>query len=129
MKRIAILPALLLAIGCGDGFATVEGTVALDGKSIESGSITFIKIEGEPAREGAVIQSGAFKSRMPPGTYRVELHARKLVSNRKQKGFDGQDEVVDVVQERFPDRFNTRSGLTEKIQVGVNKVVFDLKSP
>ena len=123
-----IAAALSLAlIGCGDSKSSVSGTVTFDGEPVKNGSITFVKSEGELLREGAVIRDGTFQASLPPGEYRVELNAQKVVSTRKQKGFDGKDEVVEVTEELFPERYNTKTTLTTKIDRGANTVKLDAK--
>ena len=62
---------------------------------------------------------------LPPGNYKVELNAQKVISTRKQKGFDGKDEEVQITDELFPERYNAKSTLTAKVEPGTNKLKFD----
>src|SRR5439155_261569 len=78
-----------LLIGCGDNTSSVSGTVTFDNQPVTSGTITFVKSEGDLVREGAIIKDGTFQAHVPPGNYKIELNAQKVVSKRKQKGFDG----------------------------------------
>jgi hypothetical protein len=114
--------------GCGEGKSSVTGTVTMDGKAVASGAITFTRTEGELVREGAVIQEGNFRASVPPGTYRLELSGQKVVSVRKQKGFDGKDEEVPITEELFPEQYNTKSELSEVIKPGKSTLKLDLKS-
>jgi hypothetical protein len=113
--------------GCGDGKSTVHGTVVFDGTPVKTGSIVFVSAEGG-VREGAVIGDGAFATRMPPGTYKVELYAKRVIGTRTQKGFDGKDEVVENTEPLFPDYYSTKSELTEVIKPGDNVLTLNLKS-
>jgi hypothetical protein len=120
--------SVVLVVGCGDGKSSVNGTVTMDGQPVASGAITFIKTEGEMAREGAIIQDGSFRANVPPGTYKLELQGQKVVGKRKQKGFDGKDEEVELTEELFPERYNTKSELREVIRPGQGTLKLDLKS-
>jgi hypothetical protein len=119
---------LVTFLGCSDGKSVVTGTVTMDGQPVASGAITFIKTEGELVREGAVIQDGNFRASVPPGTYKLELSGQKVVGKRKQKGFDGKDEEVELTEELFPEQYNTKSELTEVIKPGKSTMKLDLKS-
>ena len=120
--------SVVLAGGCGDGKSVVNGTVAMDGEPVKSGAITFIRTEGELVREGAVIQDGNFRANLQPGTYKLELQGQKVVGKRKQKGFDGKDEEVELSEELFPERYNTKSELREVIKPGQSTLKLQLKS-
>jgi hypothetical protein len=122
------LATLFASAGCGDGNGKVNGTVTFDDQPVASGTITFVKQDGELAREGAVIQGGSFQAVVPPGKYKLELNAQKVKGTRTQKGFDGKDEEVEITEELFPARFNTQTELSREIKAGVNKVQLDLMS-
>jgi hypothetical protein len=123
-----VVAALLTILGCGDGKSSLSGTVTMDGQPVASGAITFVKTDGELVREGAVIQDGNFRASVPPGTYKLELSGQKVVGKRKQKGFDGKDEEVELTEELFPEQYNTKSELTEVIKPGERTMKLDLKS-
>jgi hypothetical protein len=115
-------------MGCGDDKGTVQGTVTFDGQPVADGTVTFVKSEGGVAREGAVIKDGSFQARVPPGKYKIEVNAQKIVSKKKQLGFDRKEEEVNVTEELFPERYNTKTELSEEIKPGPNTVKLDLKS-
>jgi hypothetical protein len=102
--------------------------VTLDGKPVTSGAITFIKQGSGLAREGAVITDGSFHANLPPGSYKLELNAQKVIGKRKQKGFDGKDEEVEIAEEAFPPRYNTQSELLQEIKPGPSTLKLDLKT-
>ena len=114
--------------GCRDDQGSVTGTVTFDGRPVTTGAITFVKTDGGLVREGAVIRDGVFQARMPPGKYKVEVNAQEIVGKRKQKGFDGTDEEVELTKEMFPDRYNTKTELSKDVSAGANTVILDLKS-
>jgi hypothetical protein len=117
-----------LFVGCGDGKSSVSGTVTMDSQSVASGTITFVKDDGQLIREGAIIKDGSFEAHLLPGTYKIELHGQKVVSTRKQKGFDGKDEEVEITEELFPERYNTKTKLSETFKPGASIIKLDLKS-
>jgi len=132
VKRVTAVCALFVltcVAGCGDGKGMVTGTVTLDARPIRNGMITFVSIDDGPLiREGAVITDSAFKTRVPPGKYRVELSAQEPKGSRKQTGFDGKEEVIVIQEEIFPEHYNTHSELTEVITPGENVLNLNLKS-
>ena len=129
-RVLCLVPLLLFAAltGCGDEKQPARGTVTWNGQPVASGIITFVSTEGTLIREGAVIQDGAFLVRVPPGKYKIELNAQRVVGKRKQKGMDGKDEEVPLTEELFPERYNTKSELTQEIQPGSPPIALDLKS-
>jgi hypothetical protein len=129
VSPLLVLPWLIALVGCGDGKASVNGTVTFDGQPVASGAVAFVKEEaGQIIREGAIIKDGSFEAHLPPGKYKVELNAQKVVGKRKQKGFDGKDEDVELTEELFPARYNAQSVLSEDIKSGVNTLKLDIKS-
>jgi hypothetical protein len=121
------LIGLASVVGCDDSKSSVNGTVTFDGQPVASGTITFVKTEGALAREGAIIKDGTFQTNLPPGNYKIELNAQKVVGTRKQKGFDGKDEEVELTEELFPEQCNAKTMLTTKIDRGPNSVKLDIK--
>jgi hypothetical protein len=123
------LLAMAAVAGCMDvGKSDVTGTVTLDGQPVAAGSITFVSQGGELRREGAVIQDGKFQASLPPGKYKIELNAQKVVGKRTQVGMDGKNEEVEITEELFPERYNTQTELSEEIKPGQNTLKLDLKS-
>jgi hypothetical protein len=119
---------LAVLIGCGDSRSSVSGTVTFDGQPVKSGTVTLVKSDGELVREGAAIKDGSFQANVPPGNYKIELNAQKVVGTRKQKGFDGKEEEVEITEELFPDWYNSKTELNETIKPGVNRLQLDLPS-
>jgi hypothetical protein len=127
LRALWLLPLVL--VGCAKGPSTVTGTVTLDGQPVANGSIRFIKEEGGAlVREGAVITGGSFQAQVPPGKYRLELSGTKVTGKRTQTGFDGKDETIETTDELFPEKFNTKSVLSEEIKAGPNELKLDLQS-
>lgn len=118
---------LVFFTGCGSGKQIVTGTVTLDGEPVTNGVITFVSSEGELVREGAIIKDGHFQTHVPPGKYKVELSGRKVVGKRKEIGFSGAEEELEITEELFPEKFNTTSELSEEIKSGSNTIKLELK--
>lgn len=127
MCCVAATIAALSIAGCSDGKSTVSGTVTFDGQPVQSGAITFVGSGENLVREGAVIHDGTFQADLPPGDYRVELSGRKVIGTQKQKGFDGKDEVVEIAGELFPERYNTKTTLTAKVNRGANTLKLEAR--
>jgi len=74
------LLALLSLAGCGGNLASVSGTVTLDDKPLETGTVTFRPVAGGPAGYGE-IRSGSYRvktgtdSGLAPGEYQVSVMA------------------------------------------------------
>ena len=119
---------LIAIVGCGNKLGSVDGSVTLDGQPVPDGMVTFIKQGTEPGREGAVIKDGKFSAQIPPGSYKLELNGQKDNGSRVQKGFDGKDEVIPQTVERFPDKYNKKTELTQEIKAGANPVKLELNS-
>jgi hypothetical protein len=127
-RLLAVLP-LLLAPACSDSStATLDGTVTLDGEPLAEGSVRFVPTDpSKGGTAGAAIKDGKFSAQVPVGELRVEISAPKVVG--KRKAYDTPDSpTVDVVEERIPDRYNTRSELKVTIKKGSQKEKFDLTS-
>jgi len=58
----------------------------------------------------------------------LEVNGQKVIGKRKQKAFDGTDEEVEITEEAFPPRYNTKSELLQEIKPGANAIRLDLTS-
>jgi len=75
---------ILASSGCsGDGTLTISGTVTVDGTPVETGSITFVPVDGKTAVEGAEIKNGAYQAKVPPGEKIVQVRAMKFEPGEK----------------------------------------------
>jgi hypothetical protein len=123
--RVSVLLLLASAAGCGTGKPTLDGTVALDGEPLATGSILLVKTDGGMAREGGVIKDGAFQVTLAPGKYRVEINARRVVGKRKVVDFGPAGEA-EVTEELISERYNTKTELSVDIKHGRNTVAWKL---
>ena len=65
---------------------------------------------------------------MPRARYKIEVRATKVIGKRKQKGFDGKEEEIELTDEMIPEHYNTKTELVEEFKSGSNTPTFDLKS-
>jgi len=121
------LPLVLVLAGCGNATPTVTGLVTIDGQAVAQGAIVFIRNDGERAREGGGIVEGRYQSRMPAGTYKVEVTASTVVGKRTDDTY-GQTVEVNVTEELIPERYNKKTELRAEIKSGRNTADFTLTS-
>ena len=125
---------MLCFLGCADlgpPTAEVSGTVRLDGRPIEEGSIQFIPVEGTRGPSaGAPIQDGKYhiprKMGVTVGTNRVELRAFKNAGTRIQDPTAPPGVKTEQRVPAFPPEFNDRSTVIKQIRAGSNVIDFDV---
>src|SRR5262245_15814682 len=116
-----LLLALLLTASCSDGSATgeVAGSVNIDGKSPDTGSIAFIPADGKSPTAGGEIKDGKYTARVPVGTAKVEIRVPKIVG--KKKLYNTPDSPVQpIMEEVLPSRYNDKTELTLDVKSGRN---------
>jgi hypothetical protein len=120
--------AVVFLAGCS-GSSRLEGTVTLDGQPVDGGTISFINSSGQNGNAGGQIQGGKYsiESKVPPGTYKVEINwlksTGKSIPNKSDPG-TMQDETKQVI----PMEYNVQTKLTAEVKSGSNTFNFDLKS-
>ena len=120
---------LLCFTGCGpeSNTAYISGTVSIDGKPTDKGSISFIPVNGQGPTAGAEIKDGKFNSQAALGECKVEVRVPKVVG--KKKLYDTPDSPIqDVMEEVLPSKFNEASELRIDIKKGTNTKDWDLKT-
>jgi hypothetical protein len=128
---LALLGCLAFS-GCGSGGAPVEGTVTLDGRPVDGGTITFAPVEygGGQQPVTAEIKGGAFSLNSahgpPPGTYRVEIYWNKKTG--RQIPSNDPPNMKDEELPMIPPQYNKDSRVTEEIKPGGNKFEYKLVS-
>jgi hypothetical protein len=130
-----VLPMLVcgaVCTGCSGGGGDeipkheVSGTVTLKGQPLAEGTISFVPADGQGPTAGAAIQEGQYTAQVPPGPKRVEIHAVKVVGQRKM--FDTPDSpTVDVTEELVPPQYNTESTLHADVQDDRDDLNFTLE--
>lgn len=84
--------------------------VTIDGVAPETGSISFIPIDGSTPTAGSVIEKGKYDSEAPIGESKVEIRVPKVIG--KKKLYDTPDSPVqDIMEEVLPPKYNEASEL------------------
>lgn len=132
--RILLIAWVALVAGCGEkNWATVNGTVMVNGTPIGPGTIMFEPTgSGDPrARSGIgnfkedgkyVVRSAGGRDGIPAGEYQVLIDGKPAESSG--------DEFVDPARiTKIPAKYlnPSTSGLTASLEAGENTVDFDLK--
>lgn len=108
--------------GCGksDSRLALSGTVAVDGRPLESGYIQFRPIEpaNHPAT-GANIVAGRFdivdRRGALPGTFRVEITASRKTTRKVP---DASGAMIEAFEQYIPAQYNQQSKLTAEVKAG-----------
>lgn len=125
---------LMFVAGCGgSGIERVEvsGTITLDGKPVESGSVLLIPLQDGPTA-GRAFTGGKFhiaQSDGPsPGPYRVEITAFRGTGEMIPDG-DFPDKLEERQEQYIPARYNDQSELEVQVSAeGENHWEFKLES-
>ncbi len=130
-NRMLLVTALLVCAGtqgCGNGLATVQGKVSLDGKSLEGGNVTLY-----PVGRGPLSYSGIASD----GSYQIRTASRRGVSPGKyvatvswRSGVPSSGMTLQQIQalERVPIRYCVKetSDLQVDVQPGSNSIDLQL---
>jgi len=135
-RRAGLALALALLAGCGaDGDrGSVSGTIALDGKPLESGSINFAPAEGtQSPSAGAAIEGGKYeipRDKGPmAGAFTVTIRAPRKTGKKVPAGSPfPPGTMVDETVEAVPAKFNVKSELRREVKAGSNTLNFELTS-
>lgn len=131
-RRCLLLALLTSAIGCGrtEGpkTAVVTGKINLDGKPLETGSISFLPVDGNGVPSGAKISQGTYRADVPPGFKRVEIRAQKVVGQKEAYPGAPNSPMYDIVEELIPLRYNAQSELKTTVAGQASPVDFNLES-
>src|SRR5690348_1764503 len=85
----------LLVVGCSKGppMGDVRGTVTLNGKPLEEGSVRFDPINGETKTSGGLIRDGSFRVQVPVAKQRVIISAN-VIDKEKTPPNPTNDQIV-----------------------------------
>lgn len=137
--KIALLGVFFAAsacfiLGCGNGAASVTGTVTLDGMPVEGGPDLYGTVSFFPAGGGApavgiigssgkyVVETGAREGLMP-GTYAVAVSVKKIHPPVSAEGLTRPERISPVKYSK-----PTESGLQAEVKAGSNTFDFALVS-
>ena len=132
MKIVCILILLqvpVLISGCsgdaddGPKMVTVKGTVSFDGKPIRLGNMIFEPADGAGRTSAGEIKEGDFEFQSPLGLKKV------IISASRKTGKKGKEFGEDKMESYIPEKYNTKSELTENVQADAENVFhFELQS-
>jgi hypothetical protein len=113
--------------GCGSDLATVEGTVLLDGKPLDHGSVT-LQADGMAMGVGQIQSDGTFD--ISTGTQRGILPGKYVATVTAYQTSENNDSVDPIPALLTPEKYNSTatSKLSADITAGHNLVKFELKS-
>jgi hypothetical protein len=127
-----LLATSLILAGCAEEKAAeVRGTVQLDGKPLETGSIQFTALDGSVPTAGGGIKDGRYSVRVPlhkMTAMKVTLSSAKVVGTRKLFPDDPKSPEQKITAERLPAKYNEEGTLQLDVKPGLNEKNFDLKS-
>ena len=120
---------VLSFFGCGSNdWASVKGTVTLDGEPLERGTVVFLNAEratgiGTIGPDGAYTVTTGTRQGMAPGTYRVTITA----FDAPNPTAPGEPPTPPLIT---PTKYNNAetSGLTAQISAGSNRCDFEMTS-
>lgn len=127
-----LLLLALFASGCGGNYASVQGTVTLDGAPVETGYLSFIPADAAAGSSlRAPIANGRYvitsTGQLKPGGYRVEIHAPRKTGKKISAGSPSPPgTMVDEEVEAVPDKYNKRTTLTRDLKAGQNTYDIEL---
>jgi hypothetical protein len=121
--------SLVSMVGCfGSSSGEVHGTVTLDGKPVEKGTIEFVPQDGQGPTAGAEIANGRYTVlQVPVGTATVRIRASKVVGEHRMSP-DPNGPVIYDWQSIIPPRYNDQSQLSVEVNAGRQERPFDLVS-
>lgn len=115
--------------GCGSP-DRATGTVAFDGRRVETGAIIFQALDGSAATQGALIEAGTYAVECRAGRYRVEIRGTRPMDESRVPRTMPRIGTAPIQEDYIPAAFNTESTLEVEVKAGVPNVLdFDLKSP
>ena len=128
----ALLLAVTALIGCEKKRtdvvrARVTGKVTLDGKVLDTGTVTFESTTGE-APGVCNILDGKYEGMAAVGKNKVRLSAFRKISMKEKMKMDGPGYDQMVEENLLPAKYNDGNLVREVIADGPNNFDFDLKS-
>jgi hypothetical protein len=129
----------LFTIGCGgSSLSSLTGTVTLDGKPLDTGTLQLIPDDNNAVKQpsGAMITDGKFevpaKLGIPEGVYTVRISSLALSGTAPPPGFSVNNPNVVPLKnkptDRIPADWNTASTHTIEVKKGKNKYNFNVTS-
>lgn len=124
-----ILAAAMFVSGCGDGTVVVRGSVSLDGKPADEGSVSFQPAEGNGPSSGGSVKDGRFEAAgLVPGKYKVTVRAALKTGKQIPAGPPNPPgAMMDELIRHPPEGKNPEPEVVE-VSKGMQPLTFDLKT-
>jgi hypothetical protein len=119
---------LFALAGCTDrSMSEVRGTITVDGKAIEKGTIAFFPKDRKSQTTGGDIKDGAYSVQVPVGVMEVQISMPKVVGHKKL--YDRPDSPsYPLTAEALPEKYNKKSVLQLDVAPGGVTKDWDLSS-
>jgi hypothetical protein len=92
---------------------TVTGEVTFEGKPVETGRITFRKVEADKRAFSGEIKGGKYDVKAEPGKMTVEITASRPSGKFDTSNPD--DEPQPIGEMYIPEKYNTKTELTAEV--------------
>jgi hypothetical protein len=108
--------------------ADVSGAVTYKGKPVTFGRVTFIDVQGRPGF-GDLASDGRYQLKAPVGECKVAITSREVEPPADSKATKQVRPGMYIGKTFIPEKYESHieSGLTFKVEAGVNKANFDLE--
>jgi hypothetical protein len=125
---IIVLAVAVVISGCSKSppMGDVQGTVTVNGKPVEEGTVRFLPVNGDTQATGGSIRDGKFRVQVPVAKQRVEIESN-IVDPDKTPPNASADQIV--MKALVPDRYNVQSELTLDVVPGLNEPTYQLTNP
>ena len=131
--RIVGLTIALFVSGCGASdlpeTGEVIGVVTLDGNPVPKATVTFAPEEGRTSI-GETNDKGeyvlAYTAKVPGA--KVGRHSVRISTYKAGAGDPGDAHRVEAVPEKIPEKYNTKTTLSEEVEAGKNEFDFKLEA-
>jgi hypothetical protein len=121
---LVLTAALLAAPGCSGEpkVAEVSGTVMVDGKPIDKGTISFFPVDGKGQTAGGEIKDGKYSVKdVSIGVMKVEIRW-PYKTGKKQKDYDAPGgKWYYLEDESLPEKYNDATDLKFEVKPGTNQ--------
>lgn len=130
IRRVAVVEIFLvfLSAGCSDKrIARVRGTIKVDGKVIERGTISFIPVDGMGTTAGGEIKDGKYNVlNVSTGTMKVQIRCPKVTGQKLLYEDGPNSRVRPTSSETIPKKYNDETELRLELTSGETLKDWDL---
>jgi hypothetical protein len=98
--------------------------VALAGKPVNIGTISFLPADGRGPTSAAKVIDGNYSLWLLPGNYKVQIAGFRKVGQRHANTGDPISPLIDILEPIVPESYNTASTLVREIKPGARQLDF-----